>query len=263
MHTGVHAQIFYWWSPQSRKFGDTIMNSQGKNTSLKQAGWNPVDVRTQAAGHFAFPGPEEREVGGVVWKRCPSALRACAAFAVEWVMESPSLGATVRSPGLSVALKDFLVLHLNVHLKSLPSTVAFRAVPALLFPLLRGPWTFCPPTFQPHPTEPGPEAVTSGCSHRTKASQSLRDLVASGSTGPHPLVPLGACGETVECPRADHTAEPRQLCGHLAQAKRLDLPQSLASIPNPLLMPPSVGCWPQWTDSLLCPDSPIASDNWL
>ena len=108
------------------------------------------------------------------------------------------------------------------------------------------------PTFQPRPAEPGPEAVTSGCSHRTKASQSLRDLVASGPTGPHPppaAGALGACGETVECPRADHMAEPRQLCGHLAQAKHLDLPQSLASIPNPLLMPPSVGCWPQWTDS--------------
>lgn len=143
MHTGVHAPIFYWWSRQARKFGDSIMNSQGKNTSLKQAGWNPVDVRTQAAGHFAFPGREEHEVGGVVWELRPSALRACAAFPVEWVMESPSLGATVRSPGLSVALKDFLVLHLNVHLKSLPSTVAFRAVPALLFPLL-GPLNLLP-----------------------------------------------------------------------------------------------------------------------
>ena len=66
-------------------------------------------------------------------------------------MASPSLGATVRSPGLSVALKDFLVLHLNVHLKSLPSTVAFRAVPALLFPLL-GPLNLLPSP----PSNPAP-----------------------------------------------------------------------------------------------------------
>ena len=70
----------------------------------------------------------------------------------------------------------------------------------------------------------------------------------------------------VEHPGLTTQLRPPALGGHTAQAKHLGLPGALAMLPptpSPLLVPPSGGSWPPWTDSLWYSDSLTALDNCL
>ena len=103
MHTRMHAQMSFWWSLQSNKLGDTILEPGWKY--FINTGWTKsYDAGTWAADRFVFPALEEygvEECSGRMW---PTVPRAWAPFGV--IMGSPSSGAL--SSGLRVCCLQWL-----------------------------------------------------------------------------------------------------------------------------------------------------------
>lgn len=146
-------------------------------------------------------------------KCCPPILRACIPFTVELckflLWELPWQVSWTGCRGV-LTLKDFLVLHMHVHLKPMPSAIACGAVPDLLFPLLG---CYLNLLLLHLPSSNPPCLVSVRQWHLVSV---IEQRLPAGSYillshRASPLqVPLEGEGETVGHPRADHTADIHQ-----------------------------------------------------
>ena len=126
-------QMFYWWSVQTGKFGDTIMNIQGENNLSGTSGTESCGRRSTSVGRFPVPAPEGE---GDAWKDDAQRPRG-----------SLGCGAAPRSPGRCCS-------------ERLPG--ASRDGPPEGTALSLGAGASALPASQPPAPHAGPEAVTAG-----------------------------------------------------------------------------------------------------